>query len=62
VVINGTPQEVTEYFGFGLESVPSVTQDFHARQPKEHLIGSTPQKNLYEFKIGALKCVVLTVK
>lgn len=61
VVVNGSQQYVTEYFGFGLESVPSTTQDFHARQPKEHLIGSTPQKNLYEFKIGALKCVVLTV-
>jgi hypothetical protein len=62
VTVDGAKKEVTEYFGFGLESADTGRDEIHAREVKEHSIGSMPQKNLYEFHIGTLKCVVLTVK
>jgi hypothetical protein len=62
VAVDGVEKEVTEYFGFGMESADTGRDEIHAQKVTEHMIGSAPQKNLYEFHIGTLKCVVLTVK
>jgi hypothetical protein len=61
----GQDATVTEWFAFGFESKDTGRSDFPPQQLKKHTYGpegaEMELKHLYEFGIGTLDCVIVTV-